>query len=68
MKLVICLGNPTMQYSRTRHNAGFMFADKLALELSASFSNETKFKAEIAKSVYNNEAIWIIKPLTFMNL
>ena len=68
MKLVICLGNPTIQYSKTRHNVGFMFADKLAQNLNITFSNENKFKAEIAKGVYNNEAIWLIKPLTYMNL
>lgn len=68
MKLVICLGNPTYKYEKTRHNAGFMFADFLAEKLACSFSNEAKFKAEIAKGTYNDEAILIIKPQTFMNL
>lgn len=68
MKLVICLGNPTTKYERTRHNAGFMFADKLADKLSMNFSNENKFKSQIAKGEYNGEAIWIIKPQTYMNL
>jgi peptidyl-tRNA hydrolase, PTH1 family len=68
MKLVICLGNPTTKYERTRHNAGFMFADKLAKRLNINFSNENKFKSQIAKGEYNGEAIWIVKPQTFMNL
>lgn len=68
MKLVICLGNPGNQYAKTRHNVGFMFADLLAQKLGASFSFENKFKSQIAKTVYNNEAIWIVKPQTFMNL
>ena len=68
MKLVIALGNPGTKYSMTRHNAGFMFADILANKLGCSFSMENKFKAEIAKGEYNNEAIWIVKPQTFMNL
>ena len=68
MKLIICLGNPGNRYATTRHNVGFMFADVLANEISASFANDPKFKAEIAKGVYNNEAIWIVKPQTFMNL
>lgn len=68
MKLLICLGNPGGKYSITRHNVGFMFADVLSQKLNCSFSNETKFKAEIAKGTYNNEAIWIVKPQTFMNL
>ncbi len=68
MKLLICLGNPGSKYSMTRHNAGFMFADMLANKLGTSFISENKFKAEIAKAEYKNEAIWIIKPQTFMNL
>ncbi len=68
MKLVICLGNPGAKYEKTRHNAGFMFADILAQKINCQFNNETKFKAHIAKGVYNNEAIWIIKPQTYMNL
>ena len=68
MKLVICLGNPGDRYARTRHNIGFMFADKLAQKLSSNFNFESKFKAEILKGKYNNEAIWIVKPQTFMNL
>lgn len=68
MKLVICLGNPGTKYANTRHNIGFMFADLLAEKISCNFSNENKFKAEIAKGTYNNEAIWIVKPQTFMNL
>ena len=68
MKLIICLGNPGTKYANTRHNIGFMFGDKLAEKIGCSFSNEPKFKAEIAKGVYNSEAFWIVKPQTFMNL
>lgn len=68
MKFVICLGNPGDKYAKTRHNIGFMFADVLCEKIGARFSVESKFKAHIAKGVYNNEAIWIVKPQTFMNL
>lgn len=68
MKLVICLGNPGSRYCKTRHNTGFMFADLLAEKIGSIFSNENKFKSEIAKGEYNSEAIWIIKPQTYMNL
>lgn len=68
MKIIVTLGNPGVKYSNTRHNAGFIFGDKLSEKLSCTFSPENKFKAEIAKGEYNSQAIWIIKPQTFMNL
>ncbi len=68
MKLLICLGNPGIKYSETRHNTGFMFADNLADRLSCNFVKESKFKAEIAKGIYKEETVWIVKPQTYMNL
>ena len=68
MKIIVTLGNPGSKYANTRHNAGFIFADKFAQKLSCSFSLENKFRAEIAKGEYNTQAVWIIKPQTFMNL
>jgi len=64
IKLVAGLGNPGREYTRTRHNAGFWFADRLAAKLSASFVTESKFAAEVAKS----GAVRIVKPTTYMNL
>jgi len=64
IKLVAGLGNPGREYTRTRHNAGFWFADRLAAKLSASFVTESKFAAEVAKS----GAVRIVKPATYMNL
>ena len=68
MKLILCLGNPGNEYANTRHNAGFMFADIFSEYIGCKFSNEAKFKAHIAKGEYNNEALWIVKPQTYMNL
>ncbi|MBE7705153.1 MAG: aminoacyl-tRNA hydrolase [Cyanobacteria bacterium SIG29] len=68
MKLLICLGNFGSKYEKTRHNVGFMFADMLANELGSNFTNEPKFKSELCKTTYKNEAIWIVKPQTYMNL
>ena len=68
MKLLFCLGNPGSKYQYTRHNAGFLFADLLVQKIGGSFFVETKFKSEIAKCVYNDESIWVVKPQTFMNL
>lgn len=59
IRLIIGLGNPGLEYSKTRHNVGFMFLDFLA----GDFLEEKKFKALISK--YNN--ILLAKPLTYMN-
>jgi len=61
MKLIVGLGNPGEEYKKTRHNAGFMFVDKLAG--MNSFSFDKKLEAETL-SIENN---MLFKPQTFMN-
>ena len=64
MKLIVGLGNIGEEYCFTRHNAGFMVLDKLALDKGFSFREESKLKCFLAKS---GDIIYI-KPTTFMNL
>jgi PTH1 family peptidyl-tRNA hydrolase len=64
IRLVAGLGNPGRDYARTRHNAGFWFADALAAKLGASFANEAKFSCEVAKA----GGVRLVKPTTYMNL
>jgi len=63
IRLVAGLGNPGRGYARTRHNAGFWFADALAARLGATFAHEARFAADIAKA----GDVRICKPMTFMN-
>ena len=63
IRLVAGLGNPGRGYARTRHNAGFWFADALAARLGATFAHEARFAADVAKS----GDVRICKPMTFMN-
>ena len=67
MKIFVGLGNPTPEYAATKHNVGFMLADKLAEKISASEWRE-KFNALVAESFFDGEKILIVKPQTFMNL
>lgn len=67
MKIFVGLGNPTPEYAATKHNVGFMLADRLANELSAENWRE-RFNALIAETFLDGEKILIVKPQTFMNL
>ena len=64
--LIVGLGNPGDKYDRTRHNIGFMLADKLADEYSANFSKG--FRGEYAEFFLNGSKHYILKPHTYMNL
>ena len=64
IRLVAGLGNPGREYARTRHNAGFWFADALAGKLAAAFAPESRFSADVAKA----GGVRIVKPAPFMNL
>jgi PTH1 family peptidyl-tRNA hydrolase len=66
LKLVVGLGNPGDGYARTRHNVGFLVADRLARQLGAQFS-VAKFAAELAEGRAGAERVWIMKPQTYMN-
>ena len=68
MKLILALGNPDEKYLNTRHNAGFMIADRLSVKWGFSFLKENKFKSEICKTVFASEQVLIAKPQTYMNL
>ena len=67
MKLIVGLGNPGTKYEMTRHNIGFLIADKVAQKLNTDISKD-KFKGKFNKVAYNNEDIILLKPMTFMNL
>ncbi len=68
MKLIAGLGNIGNKYVFTRHNAGFMLADSIALNHNVSFKENSKLKCLFANLKSDNEDYLIIKPTTFMNL
>lgn len=67
ISLVVGLGNPGAQYEPTRHNAGFWFLDRIAAQCGAPFRVESKFHGVVAKITIAGEAVWLLKPSTFMN-
>ncbi len=64
--LVVGLGNPGLQYEKTRHNAGFMAIDKLAEDIGASF-NKNKHSALFGEGAINGKRVLLAKPQTYMN-
>jgi PTH1 family peptidyl-tRNA hydrolase len=67
MKLIVGLGNPGDAYRDTRHNIGFMLADKLAETFNGKF-RLMKGEYEAAEISIKGEKVVVIKPLTYMNL
>jgi PTH1 family peptidyl-tRNA hydrolase len=67
LRLIVGLGNPGAEHLRTRHNAGFWFADALALQHGARFGLESKLFGETCKLDINGQPVWLLKPATFMN-
>jgi PTH1 family peptidyl-tRNA hydrolase len=68
IRLIVGLGNPGPEYEQTRHNAGFWLVDNLANSLPATrLQRETRFQAQVAKSVLAGHEVWLLEPQTFMN-
>ena len=67
MKLIVGLGNPGIRYRLSRHNAGFLILDQLALERDIPI-NQTLFDAHIGKGKIDGDVVLLAKPQTFMNL
>ena len=71
IRLFVGLGNPGPEYEDTRHNAGFWWIDALARGLKASLQLDTKYAGLVARV---NDApgapgpIWLLQPMTYMNL
>ena len=68
MKLFVGLGNPGPKYEKTRHNAGFMAVDEMSRKWNISLSDEKKFKGSLGKGMIDGEKVFLLKPLTYMNL
>jgi PTH1 family peptidyl-tRNA hydrolase len=67
LRLIVGLGNPGTEYARTRHNAGFQFADELARRHGAIFRSEPRHRAELARARVEDADLWLLKPMSYMN-
>lgn len=65
--LIVGLGNPGREYARTRHNAGFAVADRLAQCWQVNWSFESKFNARVALAPRAGRTVLLCQPQSYMN-
>jgi peptidyl-tRNA hydrolase, PTH1 family len=69
IRLLVGLGNPGTEYEHTRHNAGFWWIDAVASKLRASLVPERSYHGLVARiNRVGGEPLWLLEPMTFMNL
>ena len=68
IRLLAGLGNPGPEYEATRHNAGFWFVDEVARALKVSLQPERSYFGLAARANTPNGPVWLLEPMTYMNL
>ena len=66
MMLLVGLGNPSPNNLNNRHNVGFLVIDSINSKFKLS-KQKPKFKGLLTTGQIEEEKIFAIKPLTFMN-
>lgn len=64
--LIVGLGNPGREYEYTRHNAGFLTLERLAVTQKTEIK-KIKYKSLIGDTVIAGHRCILMKPQTFMN-
>jgi peptidyl-tRNA hydrolase, PTH1 family len=65
--LIAGLGNPGLEYSKTRHNLGFMLVDLLATRMQTQVKRD-ECRSLVGRGFIDGTAVELAKPQTFMNL
>ncbi len=66
MLLLVGLGNPNPNNLNNRHNVGFFVIDEINKKFKLS-KQKPKFKGLLTTGKINEQKVYAIKPLTFMN-
>jgi len=66
MLLLVGLGNPNPNHSNNRHNVGFSVIDAINQKFKLS-KQKPKFKGLLTTGQIEEQKVYAIKPLTFMN-
>ena len=65
--LIVGLGNPGKEYEKTRHNAGWRAIDRIAEKLDCKI-DKAKFQGLYGQTKYAGSKLYLLKPMTYMNL
>lgn len=68
IRLIAGLGNPGPEYEATRHNAGFWFVDAVARQAKVTLVPERSYFGLAAKMSTPNGPVWLLEPMTYMNV
>ncbi|MCU7372178.1 aminoacyl-tRNA hydrolase [Paucibacter sp. O1-1] len=71
IRLFVGLGNPGPEYEDTRHNAGFWWVNDLARKLGGTLAVDRNYHGLVARISNAPGAagpIWLLEPMTYMNL
>ena len=66
-KLIVGLGNPGSQYALTRHNIGFLVAEKIAEQHKLKFTKSSFSNGLVAEGDIDGCSVMLLMPSTFMN-
>jgi peptidyl-tRNA hydrolase, PTH1 family len=68
IRLLVGLGNPGAEYEATRHNAGFWWIDAAARKLGVTLSPQRSYFGLAARANPPQGTVWLLQPMTYMNL
>jgi PTH1 family peptidyl-tRNA hydrolase len=71
LRMLVGLGNPGPEYEDTRHNAGFWWLEAVARELKTVLQPERSYfglAARINRAATEGGPMWLLAPMTYMNL
>ncbi|MFO1339971.1 MAG: aminoacyl-tRNA hydrolase [Burkholderiaceae bacterium] len=71
IRLIVGLGNPGAEYEATRHNAGFWWVDEAARLLRVGLQPDRAYHGLVARLNRPTEQggpLWLLQPMTYMNL
>jgi peptidyl-tRNA hydrolase, PTH1 family len=68
MRLFVGLGNPGSEYSRNRHNVGFMIVEEIARRHDFQlWRSRQRFDGDTAEGIIDRQQVILLKPSTMMN-